>query len=200
MKDVVLITACISVTDAYYYDIKNDFNCLKMLLRLWEHNVAEIFTASSKIKAEWGKRESERREMMLEKLHNLFKSRVDYDSKVGLITCFAFFSAVHPSEEILCLWTVRNLCRKVDQRKLNFETFSGRKEGGKVWVIFIQKFGVKIIISFKYTDAKYILRLAPAANDAKYIQAHRATFYLSNKSEGVSGRDYSINIVAYTRK
>jgi hypothetical protein len=25
------------------------------------------------------------------KVHNLFKSPVDYDSKVGLITCFAFF-------------------------------------------------------------------------------------------------------------
>lgn len=56
MKDVVLITSCISVTDAYYYDIKNDFNCLKMLLRLsslirFEQNGAEIFTASSKNKA-----------------------------------------------------------------------------------------------------------------------------------------------------
>lgn len=27
MKDVILITTCISVTDAYYYDIRNDFNC-----------------------------------------------------------------------------------------------------------------------------------------------------------------------------
>ena len=56
MKDVVLITSCISVTDAYYYDIKNDLNCLKMLLRLsslirFEQNGAEIFTASSKNKA-----------------------------------------------------------------------------------------------------------------------------------------------------
>lgn len=53
MKDVILITTCISVTDAYYYDIKNDFNCLKMLLRLsslarTERNVANNnFTASS---------------------------------------------------------------------------------------------------------------------------------------------------------
>jgi hypothetical protein len=53
MKDVVLITFCISVTDAYYYDIKNDFNWLRMLLRFFPffRYAVEIFTASSKIKA-----------------------------------------------------------------------------------------------------------------------------------------------------
>lgn len=32
MKDCVLITMCISVTDAWNYDIKNDFHCSKLML------------------------------------------------------------------------------------------------------------------------------------------------------------------------
>lgn len=32
MKDCILITMCISVTDAWNYDIKNDFHCFLLLL------------------------------------------------------------------------------------------------------------------------------------------------------------------------
>lgn len=53
MKDVILITTCISVTDACYYDIKDDFNCLKMLSIAAFDTLpltANSFTASSKNK------------------------------------------------------------------------------------------------------------------------------------------------------
>lgn len=63
MKDVILITTCISVTDAYYYDIRNDFNCFKMLLRLfspsfWQSDMLETFLQlHQKIKrVEWWRR------------------------------------------------------------------------------------------------------------------------------------------------
>lgn len=49
MKDVILIAMCISVTDAYYYDISNDFNCLKTLLRTLSHSLFGLLSVEHKI-------------------------------------------------------------------------------------------------------------------------------------------------------
>lgn len=45
MKDVILITLCISVTAAYYYD----FNCLKMLLCSVSHSLFDLLLVKNKI-------------------------------------------------------------------------------------------------------------------------------------------------------
>lgn len=97
MKDVILITTCISVTDAYYYDIRNDFNCsekcffVSFFAAAPRAKCCKHFYSFIKTRSE-ARRWMERHFMMREneKFSNLFKSLRDYDSQVGLITCFAF--------------------------------------------------------------------------------------------------------------